>query len=138
MQSMHSTAEIKAIALALQYFIHHIKSINDQPYSHNMYHHYNIPTDSLTVLKYLNNTSYPKYENTRQQMNQILKYLQIINTNSPKSKISFGKCKAYSSDVCNYYWDKLARNKAKNSGSNRNKLDNISYQVSMSQSHHSV
>ena len=92
-----------------------------------------IYSDSLTVLQYLNFSSFPKYNNTKQIIEKILKILIIIQHQHPNLMIQIIKVKSHTNIKGNIIIDNLVRNKTKFATLKQNHSYQTSYQVTLTQ-----
>ena len=95
----------------------------------------NIYTDCQTVLQYLNFQAYPKYNNTRNIIQAILRTLCLIQNKNPNLRISINKVKAHTNIDGNNIIDKMVRESARKISYKTNQLKHTSYQVTLAQIH---
>ena len=89
-------------------------------------------SDSLTSLKYLNMSSYPRYNDTKTIIENLFNILCDIQTKDSEIHIIFAKIKAHSDFKGNETIDKLVRNEARNQIYDPAKNLHIQYPMSLS------
>ncbi len=127
-----STAEIGAVQIATDNALNYKSDIPSDIFTIKIW------SDSKSTLQYLNFTAFPKYQNTKEEIQKVFQNLKTIQCKYPNHTVHFKKIKAHSNHPHNDKVDKLANNAAKSGGYDRNKLGDISYQVQLTQIHQSI
>ena len=95
----------------------------------------NIISDSQTTLEYIKLSNYPKYNNTKLEMENIFKTLLLIQSKLPMIHFNFYKVKSHTKVPGNDRIDEMVRKAAQSITFNTSKMNQTSYQVSLTQIH---
>ena len=88
---------------------------------------FEIYTDSKTALQYLNFTSLPKYENTKQEITKIFRDLHTIQQQHPDYHVAFNKIKAHDEHKYNNKVDEIAKAAVETGQYDKDTFNEITY-----------